>query len=164
MERLNARFVTTSEPSNYVKARRLQDITLYWVEYEEEDAKRILAESDEYFVSVFSSSYYENDVYSDVKKGEGYGEFAIKNMASSFSPCYSTSEPQVDILVVDKSFAGVVIPMKEENGSTWSSHSKEWFVIHYPDGSVEGKNWSVRYVCTEDNTSESIKCYYLHKK
>jgi hypothetical protein len=86
MEKLNARFVTTSRPSNYVKALQLNDITLYWVEYEEEDTKRILAESDEYFVSVFSSHYYENDVYGEVKKGEGYGEFAIKKMASSFFP------------------------------------------------------------------------------
>ncbi len=164
MEQLNARFVTTSQPSSYVKALRLKDITLYWVEYEEEDAKRILAESDEYFVSIFSSYYYENDVYGEVKKGEGYGEFAIKKMASSFSPCYSTSEPQVDILVSGKSFAGVVIQMREECGSTWSSYSQEWFVIHYADGSVEGKNRSEKYVCTEDNTSEQIKSYYLHKK
>ncbi len=85
-------------------------------------------------------------------------------MASSFSPCYSTSEPQVDILVAGKSFAGVVIKMREENGSTWSSYSQEWFVIHYTDGSVEGKNRSEKYVCTEDNTSEHIKSYYLHKK
>jgi hypothetical protein len=164
MERLNARFVTTSRPSNYVKALQLKDITLYWVEYGEEDTKRILAESDEYFVSVFSSHYYENDVHGEVKKGEGYGEFEIKKMASSFSPCYSTNEPQVDILVAGKSFAGVVIQMKEENGSTWSSYRQEWFVIHYLDGSVEGKNRSEKYVCTEDNTSESIKSYYLHKK
>ena len=164
MEQLNARFVTTSNPGNYVKALRLKDITLYWVEYGEEDTKRILAESDEYFVSVFSSHYYENDVHGEVKKGEGFGEFEIKKMASSFSPCYSTSEPQVDILVSGKSFAGVVIPMKEENGSTWSSCSQEWFVIHYIDGSVEGKNRSEKYVCTEDNTSEYIKSYYLHKK
>lgn len=164
MERLNARFVTTSRPSNYVKALQLKDITLYWVEYNEDDTKRILAESDEYFVSIFSSYYYENDVYGEKKKGEGYGEFAIKKMASSFSPCYSTSEPQVDILVSGKSFAGVVIQMREESGSTWSSYRQEWFVIHYPDGSVEGKNRSEKYVCTEDNTSEQIKSYYLHKK
>ena len=164
MERLSARFVTTSRPSNYVEAFRLKDVTLYWVEYDEEDTKRILAESDEYFVSVFSSHYYENDVYGEKKKGEGYGEFAIKKMASSFSPCYSTNEPQVDILVVGKSFAGVVIQMKEESGSTWSSYRQEWFVIHYTDGSVEGKNRSENYVCTEDNTSEQIESYYLHKK
>ncbi len=164
MERLNARFVTTSQPSKYVKSLQLKDITLYWVEYDEEDTKRILAESDEYFVSIFSSYYYENDVYGEVKKGEGYGEFAIKKMASSFSPCYSTSEPQVDILVSGKSFAGVVIQMREESGSTWSSYSQEWFVLHYTDGSVEGKNRSEKYVCTEDNTSEQIKSYYLHKK
>lgn len=164
MERLNARFVTISRPSNYVKSLRLKDITLYWVEYGEEDTKRILAESDEYFVSVFSSHYYENDVYGKVKKGEGYGEFTIKKMASSFSPCYSTSEPQVDILVAGKSFAGVVIQMSEKNGSTWSSYMDEWFVIHYADGSVEGKNRSETNVYTEDNTSESTKSYYLHKK
>lgn len=164
MERLNARFVTISRPSNYVESLRLKDITLYRVEYGEEDTKRILAESDEYFVSVFSSYYYENDVHGEVKKGEGYGEFTIKKMASSFSPCYSTSEPQVDILVAGKSFAGVVIQMREENGSTWSSYMDEWFVIHYADGSVEGKNRSETYVCTEDNTSESTKSYYLHKK
>ena len=164
MERLNARFVTTSQPSKYVKSFKLKDITLYWVEYEEEDAKRILAESDEYFVSIFSSYYYENDVHGEVKRGEGYGEFVIKEMASSFSPCYTTSEPQVDILVSGKSFAGVVIKMKDENGSTWSSYSQEWFVIHYTDGSVEGKNRSEKYVCTEDNTSEDIESYYLHKK
>ena len=164
MERLNARFVTTSRPSNYVKSLQLNGVTLYWVEYDEEDAKRILAESDEYFVSVFSSHFYENDVYNEKKKGEGYGEFAIKKMASSFSPCYSTSEPQVDILVVGKSFAGVVIQMREENGSTWSSYSQKWFVIHYTDGSIEGKNRSEKYVCTEDNTSETINSYYLHKK
>ena len=164
MEQLNARFVTISKPSKYVEALKLKDVTLYWVEYEEEDTKRILAESDEYFVSVFSSHYYENDVYGEVKKGEGYGEFAIKKMASSFSPCYSTSEPQLDILVAGKSFAGVVIQMREENGSTWSSYSQKWFVIHYTDGSIEGKNRSEKYVCTEDNTSEDIKSYYLHKK
>ena len=164
MERLTARFVTTSRPSNYVKSLQLNGITLYRVEYGEEDTKRILAESDEYFVSIFSSYHYENDVYGDVKKGEGYGEFEIKKMASSFSPCYSTSEPQVDILVVNKSFAGVVIHMREEIGSTWSSYRQEWFVIHYTDGSVEGKNRSVNYTCTEDNTSESIESYYLHKK
>ena len=164
MERLNARFVTTSRPSKYVKAFQLKDITLYWVEYDEEDTKRILAESDEYFVSIFSSYYHENDIYGEKKKGEGYGEFTIKKMASSFSPCYSTSEPQVDILVVGKSFAGVVIKMSEESGSTWSSRRQEWFVIHYTDGSVEGKNRSEKYVCTEDNTSEDITSYYLHKK
>ena len=164
MEQLNARFVTISKPSKYVEALKLKDVTLYWVEYEEEDTKRILAESDEYFVSVFSSHYYENDVYGEVKKGEGYGEFAIKKMASSFSPCYSTCEPQLDILVAGKSFAGVVIQMREENGSTWSSYSQKWFVIHYTDGSIEGKNRSEKYVCTEDNTSEDIKSYYLHKK
>ena len=164
MERLNARFVTTSRPSNYVKAFQLKDITLYWVEYDEEDTKRILAESDEYFVSIFSSYYHENDIYGEKKKGEGYGEFAIKKMASSFSPCYSTNEPQVDILVVGKSFAGVVIQMREENGSPWSSYRQEWFVIHYTDGSIEGKNRSEKYVYTEDNTSENIKSYYLHKK
>ena len=164
MERLTARFVTTSKPSNYVKALQLNGITLYWVEYDEEDTKRILAESDEYFVSIFSSYHYENDVHGEVKKGEGYGEFAIKKMASSFSPCYSTNEPQVDILVAGKSFAGVVIQMREENGSTWSSYRQEWFVIHYTDGSVEGKNRSENYVCTEDNTSENIESYYLHKK
>jgi len=164
MEQLNARFVTTSMPSKYVEAKKLKDVTLYRVEYGEEDTKRILAESDEYFVSIFSSYYYENDVYGEVKKGDGYGEFAIKKMASSFSPCYSTSEPQVDILVVGKSFAGVVIKMSEESGSTWSSCRQEWFVIHYTDGSVEGKNRSEKYVYTEDNTSEDIKSYYLHKK
>lgn len=164
MERLNARFVTTSQPDKYVKALRLKDITLYWVEYDEEDANRILAESDKYFVSIFSSYFYENDVYGEVKKGEGYGEFAIKKMASSFSPCYSTSEPQVDILVSGKSFAGVVIKMSEESGSTWSSYKQEWFVIHYTDGSVEGKNRSEKCVYTEDNTTEDINSYYLHKK
>ncbi len=164
MERLNARFVTLSRPSNYVKAIQLKDITLYWVEYDEETTKRILAESDEYFVSIFSSYYHENDVYGEVKKGAGYGEFAIKKMASSFSPCYSTSEPQVDILVAGKSFAGVVIKMSEDSGSTWSSYSQEWFVIHYTDGSVEGKNRSEKYVYTEDNSSEDVKSYYLHKK
>lgn len=164
MEQLNARFVTISQPSNFVKALKLKDITLYWVEYDEEATKRILAESDEYFVSIFRSYYHENDVYGEVKKGEGYGEFAIKKMASSFSPCYSTSEPQVDILVAGRSFAGVVIKMSEENGSTWSSYKQEWFVIHYLDGSVEGKNRSERNVYTEDNSSEDIKSYYLHKK
>ena len=164
MERLNARFVTTSQPNNYVRSLRKGDITLYVVEYGEEDTKRILAESDEYFVSVFSSHYYENDTRGDVKRGEGYGEFEIKKMASAFSPCYCTSEPQVDILVSGKSFAGVVIPMCEENGSTWSSYRKEWFVIHYLDGTIEGKNRSERYVCTEDNTSDDVKFYYLHKK
>lgn len=164
MERLNARFVTTSQPTSYVKALKLKDVTLYWVEYSEEDTKRILAESDEYFVSVFSSYYYEKTVYNEEKRGKGYGEFEIKKMASSFSPCYSTGEPRLDILVAGKSFAGVVIQMKEENGSTWSSYSQEWFVIHYTDGSIEGKNRSEKYVCTEDNTSESIESYYLHKK
>ena len=164
MERLSARFVTTSPPSNYIKAMRLKDITLYWVEYDQEDTERILAESDEYFVSVFSSHYYENDVHREVKRGKGYGEFTIRQMASSFSPCYSTSEPQVDILVSGKAFAGVVIPIKEENGSTWSSYSQEWFVIHYIDGTIEGKNRSERYVSTEDNTSNDIRSYYLHKK
>ena len=164
MKLLNARFVTTSKPSNYVKALRLKDITLYWVEYEEEDTKRILAESDEYFVSIFSSYYYENNVHNEERRGESYGEFTIKKMASSFSPCYSTGEPQLDILVAGKSFAGVVIQMKEENSSTWSSYRQEWFVIHYTDGSVEGRNRSEKYVCTENNTSEDIKSYYLHKK
>ena len=164
MERLNARFVTTSQPSSYVKALKLKGITLYWVEYGEEDTKRILAEADEYFVSIFSSYHYENDVYGKVEKGEGYGEFAIRKMASSFSPCYSTNEPQLDILVAGKSFAGVVIQMKEECSSTWSSSREKWFVIHYTDGSVEGKNRSENFVYTEDNTSETIKSYYLHKK
>jgi len=142
----------------------LKDITLYWVEYEEEDEKRILAESDEYFVSIFGSYHYENDIFGEEKRGEGYGEFEIKKMASSFSPCYSTNEPQLDILVSGKSFAGVVIQMKEENASTWSSYRQEWFVIHYIDGSIEGRNRSERYVCTEDSTSDDIKSYYLHKK
>lgn len=164
MERLSARFVTTSRPSNYVEAMRLKGITLYWVEYDQEDTERILAESDEYFVSVFSSHFYENDVHGEVKKGEGYGEFTIKQMASSFSPCYATSEPQVDILVMGKSFAGVVIQMREESGSTWSSNREKWFVIHYIDGSIEGKNRSESCVYTEDNTSEDVRSYYLHKK
>ena len=164
MEKLTARFVTTSKPSNYVKSLQKDGITLYWVEYNQEDTKRILDESDEYFVSIFSSHYYENDVYGDVKKGENYGEFAIKKMASAFSPCYSTNEPQVDILVIGKSFAGVVIKMRESGGSTWTSYDREWFVIHYTDGTIEGKNRSENYVYTEDNTSESIKSYYLHKK
>ena len=164
MEKLTARFVTTSKPDNYVKALQLNGITLYWVEYGEEDTKRILAESDEYFVSIFSSYFYENNVYGDVKKGEGYGEFAIRKMASAFSPCYSTSEPQVDILVAGRSFAGAVIRMRESGGSTWSSYSREWFVIHYTDGSVEGKNRSENCVYTEDNTREDVKSYYLHKK
>ena len=105
MERLTARFVTTSKPSNYVEAIQLNGITLYRVEYGKEDTERILAESDEYFLSIFSSHYHENDVYGDVKKGEGYGEFVIKKMASAFSPCYSTGEPQVDILVAGKAFS-----------------------------------------------------------
>ena len=164
MEKLTARFVTTLKPDSYVEALRLNGITLYRVEYSEEDTKRILAESDEYFVSIFSSHYYENDVHSTVKKGEGYGEFAIKKMASAFSPCYSTSEPQVDILVTGKSFAGIVIKMRESGGSTWSSYSREWFVFHYTDGTVEGKNRSESCVYTEDNTSEDVKSYYLCKK
>ena len=164
MERLTARFLMASKPSDYVKSIQLNGVTLYWVEYGEEDTKRILAESDEYFVSIFSSYFYENDVHGDVKKGEGYGEFEIKKMASTFSPCYSTSEPQVDILVAGKSFAGVVITMRESGGSTWSSYSREWFVFHYADGSVEGKNRSENFVYTEDNTRETIKSYYLHKK
>ena len=164
MEQLSARFVTTAKPNNYVESLQLNGITLYRVEYGEEDTKRILAESDEYFVSIFNSYYYENDVRGDVKKGDRYGEFAIKKMASAFSPCYSTSEPQVDILVVGKSFAGVVIKMRESGGSTWSSYCREWFVFHYTDGSVEGKNRSENCVYTEDNTSESVKSYYLHKK
>ena len=164
MEQLTARFVTTLKPSNYIKSLQLNGVTLYWVEYGEEDTKRILAESDEYFVSVFSSYHYEKGVYGEVKKGEGHGEFAIKKMASAFSPCYSTNEPQVDILVVGKSFAGVVIKMRESGGSTWSSYSREWFVFHYADGSVEGKNRSENFVYTEDNTRETIKSYYLHKK
>ena len=164
MERLTARFVTTSKPTNYVKTLKLNDITLYWVEYGEEDAKRILAESDQYFVSIFNSYFYENDVRGDVKKGEGYGEFEIKEMASAFSPCYSTNEPQVDILVSGKSFAGVVIMMRESGGSTWTSYRREWFVIHYTDGTVEGKNRSENCVYTEDNTSEDVKSYYLYKK
>ena len=85
-------------------------------------------------------------------------------MASAFSPCYSTSEPQVDILVAGKSFAGVVIKMRESGGSTWSSYCREWFVFHYTDGTVEGKNRSENCVYTEDNTSEDVKSYYLHKK
>ena len=164
MEKLTARFVTTLKPDSYVESLRLNGITLYRVEYSEEDTKRILAESDEYFVSIFSSRYYENDVHGTVKKGEGYGEFAIKKMASAFSPCYSTSEPQVDILVTGKSFAGVVIKMRESGGSTWSSYSREWFVFHYTDGTVEGKNRSESCVYTEDNTSEDVKSYYLCKK
>ena len=164
MEQLTARFVTTAKPNNYVESLQLNGITLYRVEYGKEDTERILAESDEYFISIFSSYYYENDVHGDVKKGERYGEFAIKKMASAFSPCYSTSEPQVDILVAGRSFAGVVIKMCESGGSTWSSYRREWFVIHYTDGSVEGKNRSESCVYTEDNTSEDIKSYYLHKK
>ena len=164
MEQLTARFVTTAKPNNYIESLQLNGITLYRVEYGEEDTERILAESDEYFVSIFSSYYYENDVHGDVKKGERYGEFVIKKMASAFSPCYSTNEPQVDILVVGKSFAGVVIKMCESGGSTWSSYSREWFVIHYTDGSVEGQNRSEHCVYTEDNTSEDTKSYYLHKK
>ena len=164
MEKLTARFVTTVKPSNFVKSFKLNDITLYWGEYGEEDANRILSESDEYFVSIFSSHFYENDVYGEVKSGEGYGEFAIRKMASAFSPCYSTNEPQVDILVTGKSFAGVVIKMRESGGSTWSSYSNEWFVIHYLDGNIEGKNRSESCVYTEDNTSEKIESYYLHKK
>ena len=164
MERLTARFVTTSKPSNYVESLRLDGITLYRVEYGEEDTQRILAESDEYFVSIFNSYHYENDIYGTVKKGEGYGEFAIKKMASAFSPCYSTDEPQVDILVAGKSFAGAVVKMSESGGSTWSSYRREWFVIHYTDGSVEGKNRSESSVYTEDNSSEDVRSYYLHKK
>ena len=164
MERLTARFVTTSKPTNYVKSLQLNGITLYWVEYDEEDAERILAESDEYFVSIFSSYRHENDVYGEVRKGEGYGEFAIRKMASVFSPCYSTNEPQTDILVAGKSFVGVVIKMSESGGSSWSSYCREWFVFHYTDGSVEGKNRSEKAVYTEDNSSEDIKSYYLYKK
>ena len=164
MERLTARFLTASKPEKYVKSVQLDGVTLYWVEYGEEDTKRILAESDEYFVSVFSSHFYENDVHGDVKRGEGWGEFEIKKMASVFSPCYSTSEPQVDILVAGKAFAGVVITMRESGGSTWSSYSREWFVFHYTDGSLEGRNRSESAVYTEDNSSEVVKSYYLHKK
>ena len=31
-------------------------------------------------------------------------------------------------------------------------------------GIVDVKNWDEKYVYTEDNTSENIKSYYLHKK
>lgn len=164
MEKLSARFVTTVKPDKYVKSIQHNGVTIYQVEYDEEVAEKILAQADEYFLSKFSSYYYENDVYGEVKKGEGFGGFEIKKLISAFSGMYSTDEPQADILVSGREFAGVVVLMRESGGSTWTSYSNEWFVIHYTDGSIEGVNRSESVVDTEDTSSSDIKSYYLIKK
>ena len=86
MEKLTARFVTTLKPDSYVESLRLNGITLYRVEYGEEDTKRILAESDEYFVSIFSSHYYENDVHGTVKKEKATANLQSKKWQAPFLP------------------------------------------------------------------------------
>ena len=164
MEKLSARFVTLSNPGNFINKITLKDITLYQVEFSEEISKKILDESDKYFVSVFNSYYYENDIHGDINKGKKFGEFEIKSLISSFSSCYSTSEPQVDILVSGQEFVGVVVLMRSQSASTWTNNTDKWFVIHYTDGSVVGVNRAEVAIYTEDNSTEDIKKYYLIKK
>lgn len=164
MDKLTARFVTTAKPAEYVKSMRLHDITLYQINLSEDVAQRVIEKADEYFVSVFNSYYYENDERGDVKKGELFGGFEIKNLLSAFSLSYYTDEPQVDILVDGGEFAGVVVLMRERSGSTWTTRYDDWFVIHRLDGTVEGKNRAENVVTTESNSKEDIKHYYLVKK
>ncbi len=163
-DKLRGRFVTTSKPSNYINCMRRNDITIYQVEYDEETTKKILSQAEKYFLSKFSSYYYENDVNGEKKKGECYGGFELNNLISAFSNSYYTDEPQADILVSGREFAGVVVLMQESGGSSWESYNNEWFVIHYLDGSIEGKNRSESATYTEDNSSEDSVSYYLIKK
>lgn len=164
MEKKYARFVTLSNPGNYKRKMTLNDITIYEVEFDEITSENILKQTDEYFLSSFSSSFYENDVYGDVRRHEGFGGFEIRKLVSSFSSMYSTDAPRADILVSGKEFVGVVVYMRELHGSTWTSYTKDWFVIHYTDGSIIGVNRSEDAVYTEDTSKEDTKSYYLIKR
>ena len=164
MEKTYARFVTLSNPGNFIKKITLGGITLYQVEFKEEITNNIYEQSEQYFLSSHDSYYYENDIRGDIKKGELLGGFEIRKLISSFSGVYSTNEPQVDILVSGQEFVGVVVLMREQNASTWTNNTREWFVIHYTDGSIIGVNKAEISIYTEDNSTDEVKSYWLIKK
>jgi hypothetical protein len=164
MEKIKARFVTLSNPGNYVKRKTLEYVTIYQVEFPEEVAKKIYEQSEQYFLSVFNSYFYENDVHGEARKGEMFGGNEIKDLISSFSPVYSTDKPQADILVSGEEFIGVVVLMRSQSGSTWRDDRREWFVIHHKDGTIQGVNKAEIAIYTEDVSKEETNSYYLIKK
>ena len=54
--------------------------------------------------------------------------------------------------------------MREQNASTWTNNTREWFVIHYTDGNIIGVNKAEISIYTEDNSTEEVKSYWLIKK
>ena len=84
-------------------------------------------------------------------------------MLSISSPVYSTSEPQLDILIVDGEFAGVVIKVTQTSQSTWSSDKETFYCILYKDGTKAGNNKGYFSSSLEDSSSDNEWEYYLHK-
>ncbi len=85
-------------------------------------------------------------------------------MTSRSSGVYSTDDVIGDILVENGHFAGVVLQVREQGGSAWTSYDTKNNTILYTDGRVVGKAQSSYSFSGPSSSKDTTDTYTLIKK
>lgn len=142
---------------------KTSNFTVQYVDYDEETTKRLLEEASHY--EVCNHEVYDH--YDDVYNTEDHvitrhGKQVDQLISISSMRCFS-DEPQVDCLIVDGHFAGVVILVEEIGGNSWNTYHYNYYSILYTDGRIVGTNKYSYCFTGEDSSREETRTYTLHK-
>lgn len=164
MEKVYARFLTPvikTDPNKTVI--RVGGLSLQYVEYDENTTKRLIEEASCYEVCNHNYYFHEDDVYNTSNKSTSRHGVLVPRLASISSMVYSTNEPQVDCLIINEQFAGVVVYVEQKGGNGWNNYSNYNYAILSIDGKVVGNNTATYSYYGEDSSTEDTRTYTLHK-
>ena len=163
MGRINARFLSPKSILTPGVKGLITDegMRVEYVEYDEETTKKILEEASRYVVRRTGKYYREDNVYNTEMSGNSDYGYVLKDMASISSSWYSTDEPRLDLLVINKEFVGVVILITNTIQDTWNKQCKENYCVLYKDGQVFGNNKGSFYSTLENSSDDDVWTYYL---
>ncbi len=106
----------------------------------------------------------EDDDYDRKYTGTSTKDVPLAEMTSRSSGAYSTDDVIGDILVENGHFAGVVLQVREQGGSAWTSYDRKNNTILYTDGRVVGKAQSSYSYSGSSSSKDTTDTYTLIKK
>lgn len=122
------------------------------------------AETEGWYIHDECDYCYEDDDYNDKTEGHSVKDVPVAAMTSRSSSWRSSSDVIGDILVEGGHFVGVVLEVKEQGGSAWTSYDRKNDTILYTDGRVIGKPESFYSFSGPSSSKDTTDTYTLIKK
>lgn len=166
MERIKARYLAplheTSEKNATIETKGL---SLVYVTLDEEHDKRVREQMSRYTLNISCYYEYEYDDYDDgPTRSYDSKDVELADLLSLSSPVYSTDAPRADILLVDGSFAGVILRASSRGGNGWDNYDEWWYCLLYKDGRILGKNKSSYSFSGASSSKDEESTYTLVEK